>query len=109
MIKYKKETNGEATNFSFVKDDYQPQENEFISEARYITEELVESLHSAEYKLSRISDKLKKQAIQFLSETDSKVLPDSSYFEDQQVWIDYRNKLRKVLKGELTEIPEKPF
>lgn len=108
-IKYKIEKNGKASSFSFVEKEYELKESENFANATKITEELMESLHSDEYKIQREKDKLADEAVELLNQTDCKVLPDSPYPDDLSTWISYRAELREVIKGNLSTIPSKPF
>ncbi len=109
-IKYKI-VNGKASNFSFTQDNYVLLSDEYFAVgANEITDELVESYHSASFKANRDIDKQKNTCVSLLSKTDHKTLSDYPYPADQASWKTYRQSLRDIIKGNvMVTLPDKPF
>ncbi|KKK99017.1 hypothetical protein LCGC14_2636970 [marine sediment metagenome] len=110
-IKYRIKNNGQSTDFCFTKDNYILLAGEqFAIGQTEITEELVEGLHSDEFKIIRDVESQKNICVALLARTDHKTLSDYAYPNDQPLWLTYRKQLRDIMTaGVMATMPDKPF
>lgn len=76
-------------------------------EPQYTTEELTQKETDD---FNNAIESQKSTCVQLLNETDSKLISDTPYPDDIQVWVDVRNQWRVIIKSDkIEEIPDKPF